>query len=705
MVGAVLGLAAGVGLGLAYHDGRPVEWVAVARLLVNGPGADPVAAEAELVRSPQVLEPAARLLDAQGPFDAAPPAGTPERVAFLRDHLRADREDGELVLRLRTPTADAPKYLRAVVHAHREVDAARQAANPWRVPTEKALPAPPPEPSEYDKLVAEQARLEVELAKLVASAETAADRLPAARADLDRVRRQLVDLDAVTPAKELPAPPANPSLERELKAARAKRAELGERLGPDHREMVALADDIRQLEATLAPPNKPQPTDDRDRREADRAALAAQAGVLTAAVARDEAAAKAAGPVRAELEKVKAARAEAEKPKTVTQTLTPNEGGRGVRPPPEFKVNVATVTAPPLDAAIIAPPVYESLVPGGLLGLLLGGGLGWLAGRLVPTGDRPPREPQPGPTVVGPVRVPAAVAAVTAEPEAARPVEPAPPRRPSKTTTLVPILPATDRDLGMPLLARVPHIDPKAPAERRSGEGLDPTLVAFFRPTSAEAEAFKAARRGLAGAVGKPGHVVLLVTGPGPGDGASTAAANLAVSLAQSGKRVILVDADLRSPRVQGLFNLTRLGDGLRSVMTADVDLRMAVRSCEVGNLFLLPAGRGPMDPVDLLTRPKFRELMADLKAGYEYVIVDAPPATAGQELAALAEYADGTLLAVRGGTDAGRRAGWAREQLAAVGARPTAAILTAAPAGGDPVTGEPAAVPAPRTPEQQPTA
>ena len=67
--------------------------------------------------------------------------------------------------------------------------------------------------------------------------------------------------------------------------------------------------------------------------------------------------------------------------------------------------------------------------------------------------------------------------------------------------------------------------------------------------------------------------------------------------------------------------------DGRVSIRFAQqpMDLRMAVRSCEVPNLFLLPAGRGPMDAVDLLTRPKFRELIAELKSSYEYVILDAP--------------------------------------------------------------------------------
>ncbi|MBX9584575.1 MAG: CpsD/CapB family tyrosine-protein kinase, partial [Gemmataceae bacterium] len=281
------------------------------------------------------------------------------------------------------------------------------------------------------------------------------------------------------------------------------------------------------------------------------------------------------------------------------------------------------------------------------------------------------------------------------------PRPPAPPRpaRPPKKAQKGP--PDESAGFGMSVLARVPAIRTDQPPEKRSGEGWDPVLAAFYRPSSAEAEAFRAARRAIAAALHNRGHVVVLVTGPGPGDGKTTVAANLAVSLAQAGKRVILVDCDLRSPGVQPLFQLGRHGDGLRSVMTADVDLRLAVRSCQVGNLFLLPAGRGEMDPVDLLTRPKFRELIAELRGRYEYVLVDAPPATADKELAALAEYADGAVVAVRAGADAPDRAGWAAGQLAAAGAKVLGAVVNTGPGAG--AVPPPGPVPAPVAEQARP--
>jgi capsular exopolysaccharide synthesis family protein len=235
--------------------------------------------------------------------------------------------------------------------------------------------------------------------------------------------------------------------------------------------------------------------------------------------------------------------------------------------------------------------------------------------------------------------------------------------------------------LGVPVLGQVPELRLDLPVEKKSVEGWSPALVSYARPNGPEAEAYRSARRALADALGSAGHKAVVVTSPGDGDGKTTTAANLALSLAQSGKRVLLIDCDYRGTKQQELFRLGRLGDSLKSVLLNDVDLRVAVRSCEVANLFLLPAGRGPVDGAELLTRAKFKDLVAELKAQYEYVVLDAPPATAEKELKALAEQADGMVLVVRGGPDAAARAKAATSQVAAAGSKVLGAVVTGAPA------------------------
>lgn len=698
LVGSILGLAAGLGVGLAHFDKQPHVYESTARIQVAGPGGTAASAESEaaVARSPRVLNRAARKLDEQKPFEVPPPDKAPDAAAFIAERLDVQPRVAEsgLVLSFRGPSRfDTAKYLRAVIDAYRvEVEGRGPGAAP-AVPVAQPS-APPPGP---DSLAANDARIQDAKKRLaavteepIASIET---RLKKNRADLDAFQKREAELDQTIAAiekagsgaagrvaamKELglevnTRPVAQvQAAEKELKALQAKKADLGRRLGPEHRDMVALDEDIQQVKAEIAKANAgPKRPDALDRlhekAEADRAALAVASASLRAAISRDEKTRESAAPLAAELANLTEARAAAAQQPGPKQP----EPNVAAAPPAAPSAGAAVkVVEPPQDGERIAPKLYRSLIPGGLLGLL-GGALLGLGVSKIGTAAR---------SRVRRIRENAAIPK---------------PKLPSlKRPTLASRAPANPSQLRMPVLGRIPAIPTSRPPEKKSTEGLNPILVAFHRPGSAEAEAFRQVRRELMTALDGKGHQVLAVTSPDRGDGKSTAAANLAIALAQSGKRVILVDCDLQTPAVQGLFRLTRLGDGLKSVMAAEVDLRMAVRSCEVGNLYLLPAGRGDVDPADLLTRPKFRELIADLRSSYEYVLLDAPPVTAEPELAALAAESNGTVLVVRSGSDAAARADRAKSRIIAAGSQVTGAIETAAP---PPPRTDPAASTAPQ--------
>ncbi len=684
LVGSILGLAAGLGVGLAHFDKQPHVYESTARIQVAGPGGTAASAEAEaaVARSPRVLNRAARKLDEQKPFEVPPPDKAPDAAAFIAERLDVQPRVAEsgLVLSFRGPSRfDTAKYLRAVIDAYRvEVEGRGPGVAP-AVPSAQPS-APPPGP---DSLAAIDARIEEAKKKLaavteepIASIET---RLKKNRSDLAAFQKREAELDQTITAIDEAGPDAAgrvkamkefgldvdagalsrvQTAEKELKALQQKKADLGRRLGPEHRDMVALDEDIQQVKAEIsragAQLKRPDALDRlHEKAEADRAALVVASAALRAAISRDEKTVEAAAPLAAELANLTQARAAAAR-QPGPKEPEPNVAAA----PPAALAAGATVKVvePPQDGERVAPKLYRSLIPGGLLGLL-GGALLGLAISMIGTAAR---------SRVRRIRDNVAVPK---------------PKLPSiKRPTLASRAPVNPSQLRMPVLGRIPAIPTSLPAEKKSTEGLNPILVAFHRPGSAEAEAFRQVRRELMTALDGKGHQVLAVTSPDRGDGKSTAAANLAISLAQSGKRVILVDCDLQTPAVQGLFRLTRLGDGLKSVMAAETDLRMAVRSCEVGNLYLLPAGRGDVDPADILTRPKFRELIADLKSSYEYVLLDAPPVTAEPELAALAAEANGTVLVVRSGPDAAVRADRAKSRIIAAGSQVTGAIETAAP-------------------------
>jgi tyrosine-protein kinase Etk/Wzc len=142
----------------------------------------------------------------------------------------------------------------------------------------------------------------------------------------------------------------------------------------------------------------------------------------------------------------------------------------------------------------------------------------------------------------------------------------------------------------------------------------------------------------------------LAVTSGLPGEGKTTNATNLAVTLAQGGRRVMLVDADLRRGRLAKLFGASR-EPGLVDVLEGTMGLEQSVRWVEVGggkHLYLLPTGRLPTNPAQLLGSPAMRELLARLRDESEIVILDCPPLNIVADAVILGRQVDGTLLVVR---------------------------------------------------------
>ncbi|MDQ1477083.1 MAG: tyrosine-protein kinase, partial [Actinomycetota bacterium] len=143
----------------------------------------------------------------------------------------------------------------------------------------------------------------------------------------------------------------------------------------------------------------------------------------------------------------------------------------------------------------------------------------------------------------------------------------------------------------------------------------------------------------------------LLVTSASPGEGKTTIAANLSVSLARGGARVVVVDCDLRHPALHQQFGIDA-AVGLSSVLTASTPVRRAVRTVEAGGtcVDVLLAGPRLTDPADLLVRPEVAELLEQLKAEYDHVVLDGPAVLPSADALALARVADGVLLVVQSG-------------------------------------------------------
>jgi capsular exopolysaccharide synthesis family protein len=201
-------------------------------------------------------------------------------------------------------------------------------------------------------------------------------------------------------------------------------------------------------------------------------------------------------------------------------------------------------------------------------------------------------------------------------------------------------------------------------------------LVTVHRPKSSEAEGYRGVRTQIFFSTQGRGHQLIQVTSPNPGDGKSTLASNLAVSIAQSGKRVVLLDADFRKPRVHKLFALPATENGLASVVAGETTLLSALCPSGIPNLDILPCGSRPANPAELLTSPAFHFVLVDLKAQYDFVIVDTPPVLAVSDPMAVASRVDGIILVIRMTNRARPAAERAREQLGAIGANVLGVIV-----------------------------
>ena len=203
--------------------------------------------------------------------------------------------------------------------------------------------------------------------------------------------------------------------------------------------------------------------------------------------------------------------------------------------------------------------------------------------------------------------------------------------------------------LGLPVIGHIPQIRMDAPSDANAPSGLDPVLAVALRPKSAEAEAYRGLRTQLYFSTQGRGHQVIQITSPNPGDGKSTLAANLAASIAQSGKRVVLIDCDFRKPRIHKIFDLPSTGEiGLAGVIAGEAPILTAVRPSGLPNLDLLPCGPRPANPAELLTSPQFQEVLDALRGAYDFVLVDTPPLLAVSDPAVVAPRVDGVLLTFR---------------------------------------------------------
>ncbi len=210
-------------------------------------------------------------------------------------------------------------------------------------------------------------------------------------------------------------------------------------------------------------------------------------------------------------------------------------------------------------------------------------------------------------------------------------------------------------------------------------------LVTLLYPRSAAAEAYRTLRTNTEFAAVDAPIRTLLVTSSTTGEGKTVTAANLAVAFAQAGRRVLLVDADLRKPGIHLVFELPN-AHGLTTLLRSDeVSLDAIAHPTEQANLRVLTTGPLPPNPAELLSSQRMRVVLDRLAAGADLLIFDGPPLEAVTDSAILSSVADGTLLVVDAGHSRRGAVRQGREALAKAGANVLGAVLNRTPARARP--------------------
>ncbi|MGX1193662.1 protein-tyrosine kinase [Metabacillus sp. SLBN-84] len=175
------------------------------------------------------------------------------------------------------------------------------------------------------------------------------------------------------------------------------------------------------------------------------------------------------------------------------------------------------------------------------------------------------------------------------------------------------------------------------------------SLIAYMNPNSVIADQYRTIITNLQFSSIDESFRSLLFTSPGYGEGKTTTVANVAVSLALQGEKVVLVDGDLRKPSMHELFKLDN-DKGLSNVLIGNAVLKETIHHTEIGRLDVLTSGTVPHNPSELIASQAMRDLMTALLKQYDYLLIDCPPLLDAVDGKILANECDGVVLIVHNG-------------------------------------------------------
>jgi capsular exopolysaccharide synthesis family protein len=244
-----------------------------------------------------------------------------------------------------------------------------------------------------------------------------------------------------------------------------------------------------------------------------------------------------------------------------------------------------------------------------------------------------------------------------------------------------------DRYLRLPALGVIPMLETGTKGRRllgtvQAGQGkeLAPAsaanslILTQVEANSSMAESYRQLRTALL--LSSAGHAprTILFTSSQPAEGKTTTAVNTAISLAQTGAAVLIIDADLRRPRIHKVFSLKN-NSGLSSFLAGEGELASQIQVA-MPNLFVLPVGPLPPNPAELLGSVRMKQVIETLAANFDHIIIDSPPVASFADSLILSSLVDGVIIVVKGGVTPREMAQRTKAHLQSVGARILGAVI-----------------------------
>lgn len=203
--------------------------------------------------------------------------------------------------------------------------------------------------------------------------------------------------------------------------------------------------------------------------------------------------------------------------------------------------------------------------------------------------------------------------------------------------------------------------------------------IVALEPQCPASEAVRTLRTALHFGLAGPESKVFVVTSPAPGDGKSTVASNLAIAMANTGQRVLLIDADMRKPTQHDIFQVTA-ESGTAAMLSGTIAPAEAILPSGIPSLDLMPCGKRPTNPVELLTNGVLNEALSQLGEHYDRIVIDSPPVMPVADARMIAALADCTMLVLRAERSTKRLSVAARDELIKVRTQRLGLVVNAAP-------------------------